>query len=180
LTRFLVRLLATAVLAWSLGFAVFVVFLPGAAASTVVTDVIVVPTGGSGRIARGARLVADGKAKRMLITGVPPMVKASEIAAENKLDPRVFACCVDLGHEASNTRSNAEETTGWLRARKVRSLRLVTTDWHMPRARLELDQVVAQDIVIVNDGIASRAAFDVLMREYNKYLLRRAAIWAGL
>ncbi len=177
---FIVRFVAVAVLAWSLGFAAFVVFLPGPAAPGIRTDVVVVPTGGPGRIARGAHLVATGKARRMLITGAAPMVRGREIAVENKLDPRIFACCVDLGHEASNTRSNAEETVDWLRTRKVRSVRLVTTDWHVPRARLELDQVVDRDVMIVDDGIRSRASFDVLMREYNKYLLRRIAVTVGL
>lgn len=176
----LVRFFAIAALAWSLGFAAFVVFLPGPASLDLRTDVIVVPTGGPGRIARGTRLVALGKARRMLITGAAPMVREREIAIENKLDPKIFDCCVDLDHEASNTRSNAEETVAWLQTRNVRSVRLVTTDWHLPRARLELDQVVGSNVMIVDDGIRSRASFDVLMREYNKYLLRRIAVTVGL
>ena len=105
--------------------------------------------------------------------------RGREIAAENKLDPGLFACCVDLGREASDTRSNAEETVAWLRARKAKSVRLVTTDWHMPRARFELDQVVGSDIRIIDDAVDSEADFSVLMREYNKYLLRRVAVFAG-
>ena len=176
--RFIIRVLACVVLAWMLGFSLFVVTLPGPADETI-TDAIVVPTGGIGRIARGADLLARHRAKRMFISGVDPKAKGHEIALTNRLDPGLFRCCIDLGHEASNTRSNAEETLAWLRAHHARSIRLVTTDWHMPRARFELDRLVGPDIVIVDDAVDSHADFSVLMREYNKYLLRRLAVLGG-
>jgi uncharacterized SAM-binding protein YcdF (DUF218 family) len=177
--RFLVRIAAVLPLVWALGFAAFVVFLPGPADPMIKTDVIVVPTGGPGRIQRGAKLVMAGSASRMFISGAALNASAGSIARTNDLDRRLFACCVDVGHEASNTRSNAEETIDWLRTRKAKSVRLVTTDWHMPRARFELDQVVGSDIQVIDDAVDSRADFQTLMREYNKYLLRRIAVLAG-
>ncbi len=174
----LARIAASLLLIWALGFAVFVVTLPGPA-DEAVTDVIVVPTGGVGRIARGADLLERHLAKRMFISGVDAKTSARQIARTNKLKPQLFACCVDLGHEASNTRANAEETMEWLRARHAKSVRLVTTDWHMPRARLELDRVVGPGIVILNDAVDSHADFAVLMREYNKFLVRRLAVLEG-
>ena len=178
MTRFLIRVLAVVALFWMLGFAAFVVSLPGPADDRY-TDAVVVPTGGSGRIARGADLLARHRAKRMFISGVDPKARSRDIAATNRLDPRLFACCVDLGHEANNTRANAEETVAWLRARHVTSVRLVTTDWHMPRARFELDRVAGSEITILDDAVDSHADFSVLMREYNKYLLRRLAVVGG-
>lgn len=182
--RFVTRLAALALLAWMLGFVAFVVFLPRAADPAIKTDVIVVPTGGAGRTVRGATILKSGLktggAGRMFISGVAVTTRGRDIASENHLDPRLFACCVDLGREASDTRSNAEETAAWLKSRKAKSVRLVTTDWHMPRARFELDQVVGSHIRIVDDAVDSQADFSVLMREYNKYLLRRVAVVAGL
>ena len=178
--RLVTRLAALMLLAWMLGFVAFVVFLPRAADPKIKTDVIVVPTGGAGRTVRGAAILKSGAAGRMFISGVAATTRGREIAAENHLDPRLFACCVDLGREASDTRSNAEETAAWLKTRKAKSVRLVTTDWHMPRARFELDQLVSADIRIVDDAVDSQADFSVLMREYNKYLLRRMAVAAGL
>ena len=87
----------------------------------------------------------------------------------------MFACCVDLGREASDTRSNAEETAAWLRARKARSVRLVTTDWHMPRARFELKRALAGRAEIVPDAVDSEPSLAVLFREYNKLITRRVA-----
>lgn len=179
MTRALVRIAALAMLGWMLGFVAFSVFLPRAADPSLVTDVIVVPTGGAGRTVRGAELLKAGKAQRMLITGVATATRGRDIAAENKLDQQLFACCVDLGREASDTRSNAEETAAWLAQRKAQSVRLVTTDWHMPRARFELDRVLPADIRVIDDAVDSEPDFAVLLREYNKYLLRRAAVLAG-
>jgi uncharacterized SAM-binding protein YcdF (DUF218 family) len=177
--RALVRIAALGLLGWMLGFVAFSIFLPRAADRSLVTDVIVVPTGGVGRTVRGAELLKAGKARRMLITGVAATTRGREIAAENKLDPKLFACCVDLGREANDTRENAEETAAWVAARKARSVRLVTTDWHMLRARFELDLVLPADIRVINDAVDSEPDFAVLMREYNKYVLRRAAVLAG-
>jgi uncharacterized SAM-binding protein YcdF (DUF218 family) len=177
--RLIVRLAALVLLVWILGFVAFAVSLPRAADPKLKTDVIVVPTGGVGRTVRGAAVLSAGGARRMFISGVAATTRGREIAAENNLDPRLFDCCVDLGREASDTRSNAEETGAWLRARKAKSVRLVTTDWHMPRARFELDQVVGSDIRIIDDAVDSQPDFSVLMREYNKYLLRRIAVFSG-
>ena len=175
----LLRVAAIVPLLWALGFAAFVVFLPGPASDEIVTDAIVVPTGGPGRIARGVALLEARKARRMLISGADRTASAASIARTNDLGLQLFACCVDLGQEASDTRSNAEETIAWLTSRKSRSVRLVTTDWHMPRARFELDQVAGPGVRIVNDAVDSNANFQVLMREYNKYLLRRIAALGG-
>lgn len=173
------RIVALVVLAWALGFAAFVVTLPRAAES-VRTDAIVVPTGGKGRIERGIDMLERGRAKRMLITGVDRTVRAGELAAAIDRPRRLFACCVDLGREAVDTRSNGQETADWLTKRRYKSVRLVTTDWHMPRARFELAHALPDEVVIVPDAVPSAASLSVLLREYHKYLLRRAAVFLGM
>ncbi len=178
--RWLIRLIAFVPLLWALGFAAFVILLPGPADIKARTDAIVVPTGGPGRIARGIEVLAAGSAPRMFISGADRSTSAASIARVGSLDRRLFACCVDIGHEASNTRANAEETLEWLQGRKAKSLRLVTTDWHMPRARFELERVIGRDVRIVSDAVDSEADLSVLAREYNKFLLRRVAALGGL
>ena len=178
MARALVRLASVVVLAWVLGFAAFVIALPGPS-NHGATDVIVVPTGGAGRIARGDALMRAGKARRMFISGVGPTTRAASIAATNGFDRRIFACCVDVGNEASDTRSNAAETAAWLRRNRARSVRLITTDWHMPRARFELDRVVGHSVTIIDDAVESHADLSDLIREYDKYLIRRIAVLLG-
>jgi uncharacterized SAM-binding protein YcdF (DUF218 family) len=173
------RILSLIGLAWVFGFVLFVVTLPQPADNRV-TDAIVVPTGAPGRIPRGLALLQAGKAKRMLITGVDRAVKPHELAIAQNVPVAVLYQGVDLGHEAVDTRSNGEETAKWLAARNYRSVRLVTTDWHMRRARFELEHALGDKILILPDAVVSQAGLTVLLKEYNKYLFRRVAVVFGL
>jgi uncharacterized SAM-binding protein YcdF (DUF218 family) len=156
----------------------FAVLLPKAAGDQR-TDAIVVLTGGAKRIERGIELLERGRASRMLVSGVERTVRPVDLALEYQASEALFDCCIDLGRESVDTRSNAEETAQWLRRNKFKTVRLVTTDWHMPRARFELARQT-DDIEVLGDAIQSNPSFSQLFTEYNKYLLRRAAILIGI
>lgn len=173
------RLLSLLLLAYLLGYALFVVLLPRPADERT-TDAIVVLTGGPGRIDRGLDLLEKGKAKRMLISGVARTVRPAELAVQTGRDATLFECCIDLGRESVDTRSNAEETARWLKRHKFVTARLVTTDWHMPRAGFELSRRVGDEVRITGDAIPSDPNFRQLFTEYNKYLLRHAAVVVGI
>ncbi|MCY0541676.1 hypothetical protein OVW21_26990, partial [Klebsiella pneumoniae] len=83
---------------------------------------------GSGRLERGFDMIERGLARRMLISGVERTVRPVELAAAYKVDPRLLDCCVTLGRESFDTRSNADEVARWVERRRVRSIRLVTND----------------------------------------------------
>jgi len=174
------RLIAFGALAWVLGFAWFMLTLPGVADDRR-TDAIVVPTGGAGRIDRGLVLLRQHAAKRMLVTGVATGVRPIDLALEYKVSPDLFACCVDLGQDAVDTRSNAEETAEWVRAHHYRSVRLVTSDWHLRRAELELIHALGPHVSVIGDGVRTDGhRLRLLLAEYNKYVLRRAALLLGV
>jgi uncharacterized SAM-binding protein YcdF (DUF218 family) len=173
------RALSFLLLLYVLGYAAFSVLLPEAGDGRV-TDGIVVLTGGAGRLERGLDLLEQGKAKRMLISGVERTVRPIELATRHHKDPALFECCIDLGREAVDTRSNAEETARWVKRYKLRSVRLVTTDWHMPRAGFELARQAGDDVKVYGDAVQSSPRFTTLFTEYNKYLLRRAAVVVGI
>lgn len=175
----ILRLLALPPLLWALGFALFVVMLP-APGDDRATDGIVVLTGGPGRIQRGISLLQADKGRRMLVSGVDRRVKPHELAVEYDVPDRLFDRHIDLGHESVDTRSNAIEAASWLRRHRYRSVRLVTTDWHMPRARFELSRALDAGIILVPDAVKSHPGLVLLLREYNKYLLRRAAALMGI
>lgn len=174
----IVRLFSALVLLWLLGFAWFAVALPGPAGEAP-TDAIVVLTGGPGRIQRGLALLESKRAKRLLISGADRRVRPAELAEAYRAPPALVACCVDLGQEAVDTRSNAGETSAWIAAHHYRSVRLVTTDWHMARARYELSREISDDVTIVGDAVKSDPDLTALFKEYNKYLLRRTAAPLG-
>jgi uncharacterized SAM-binding protein YcdF (DUF218 family) len=173
------RVFAFALLAWILGFVWFALFLPQAAPLKP-TDGVVVLTGGAYRIDRGLEILEAGKAKRMLVSGVDLDVKPAELAAQYKRPMKLFDCCIDLGFRAVDTRSNALETARWAARHKIRTLRLVTHDWHMRRARLELDQVLPDGIAVTNDAVETQPSLTVLFKEYHKYWLRGLTALLGL
>ncbi len=165
------RILSLIVLIWLLGLAVFAVTLPGPA-KAVRTDGIIVLTGGPGRFQRGLDLLAAGKAKRMLISGVDRSVRRSELDVALQVPPQLSACCIDIEKASVDTVSNARESAAWAKRNRFRTVRLVTTDWHMQRARLELARTMDPKVVIVTDAVASKPGLGVLFREYNKLIAR--------
>jgi uncharacterized SAM-binding protein YcdF (DUF218 family) len=172
------RILSLLLLLYALGYAAFVVMLPEIGDESR-TDGIVVLTGGAKRLERGLDLLEQGKARRMLISGVERTVRPIELATRYGKEEKLFDCCIDLGREAVDTRSNAEETADWIERHKFTSVRLVTTDWHMPRASFELRRQT-EGLVVVTDAIQSRPSFRTLFVEYNKYILRQAAAVVGI
>lgn len=173
------RALSLLFLVWALGFLWFVVFLPKPAVSAR-TDAVIVPTGGPGRIARGLAVLERGEAKKMLVSGVDKEVRPQEFAAQFGVSPRTMACCVTLGFAAVDTRSNAAETAKWVAQNEVRSLRLVTTDWHMRRAAGELDRTLPEFVTVVRDAVPSQPDLGTLFLEYHKLIASRAAGMADL
>ena len=173
------RVLGIAAIVWLLGFGWFMVALPGPLDDRR-TDAIVVLTGASGRIDRGLALLKRQTARRMLVSGVAPGVRPIDLAREYHAAPAIFACCIDLGHEAVDTRSNAEETAAWVNRHRYRSVRLVTSDWHLRRALLELTHALGKDVVVLGDGVPGTPKFFLLLAEYDKFLIRQAAFWLGL
>ncbi|MBC6436496.1 YdcF family protein [Nostoc sp. HG1] len=173
------RILSFVLLAWTLGFAWFALLLPQPAALAK-TDAVVVLTGGANRIDRGLEILESGKARRLLISGVDRDVKPGELAVEYSRPVKEFDCCIDLGFQSVDTRSNALETARWAAKNNVKSLRLVTHDWHMRRARFELDRALPADTEVISDAVSTKPPLRILFTEYNKYWLRLVAALIGI
>ena len=175
------RLLAFVAILYVLGFAFFAVTLGGPAPDdTPKVDAIVVITGGSGRIEHGVDVLKSGRAKRLLVAGADPAVTKRDLIRRLGGSSRWVNCCVDLGSESVDTRSNAEEASRWLARHRYRSFRLVTSDWHMRRARYDFRQVLGDKYEVVPDAVRSEPRFLTLFGEYNKYVLRRLAVWLDI
>ena len=173
------RIFAALMLIWLLGFAWFALFLPQPLGDYR-TDGIVVLTGGPYRIDRALDLLEKGQAQRVLISGVGRDVRPEDLAATYKRPIALFECCVALGFDAADTRGNGEEVAGWVRRRGYKSVRLVTADSHMRRARYELERTLPSDVVVVSDAVPSRPSLMTLWLEYNKLLLRIGGSMFGL
>ena len=174
----LARIAALPLLGWMLGLIWFSLTLPGPAPLTVKSDGVVVLTGGAGRFQRGLAVVEAGAARRMLISGVGRTTSRRQLAAAFGVAKRRLKS-TDLGYEAVDTRSNAEETARWVAQHEFRSIRLVTSAGHMRRARLELSRVLPADVKVLPDAVPSEPKAHGLAFEYSKWLLRRGALLLG-
>lgn len=109
--------------------------------SDVATDAIIVLTGGMGRVEEGLELLQDGKAKILLISGVDKDVRPQEIVAEYAIDTQnpVLAdgqTRIVLDYGPRDTVGNAQETARWMHENGYKSLRLVTSSYHLPRSMM--------------------------------------------
>ena len=176
----ILRLLSFVVLLYLLGFLLFAVTL-GTPAGVAKADAAVVITGGANRIEHGIEVLAAGQAKRLLIAGTDPVVTEADLVERLGRDKaRLVRCCVDLGSESVDTRSNAEEAKRWLEAHDYKSLRLITSNWHMRRAEYEFRRVLGDEYAVIPDAVRSHPPFTTLVGEYTKYVLRRIAVLAEL
>jgi uncharacterized SAM-binding protein YcdF (DUF218 family) len=163
------RILALLLMAWAFGFLWFAIALPQPAGAEK-TDAIVVPTGSGGRIPHGLELLRDGVAEQLLVTGVDADVRPGEFAAEYDVSGRLMDCCVTLGFAALDTRGNARETAVWVAENEVRSIRLVTADWHMRRAAHELAETLPEGITVLRDAVRTEPSLWILFLEYHKLI----------
>lgn len=172
--------LATAGCVFVLGFVAFVASLDRQESRNVPrAQGVVALTGGVDRISDAADLVSDGRADRLLISGVNPGTSGEQIARRNPRLRPLFRCCIELGYDALNTIGNAQETKRWAREHHVTdSLIVVTSNYHMPRALLEIGHALP-GVKLVPYSVVSDRARDlwsdpqmtrVLALEYVKYL----------
>ncbi len=143
-------------------------------------DGITVLTGGKARIAEAMRLLSQGKARRVLITGVHRATTKNELKEFAQEGNQLFTCCVDIDHEARNTIDNAAETREWVAQKRYRSLIVVTSNYHMPRALAELGRAMPGVTFIPYSVVDNNVQLDrwwlypgttkLLLSEYLKYL----------
>jgi uncharacterized SAM-binding protein YcdF (DUF218 family) len=140
-------------------------------------------TGGQQRLADGFDLLQSGAGKALLVSGVGQGVSKAILADELNLDPRETAlldCCVTLEFQAGDTRGNAVAAGKWAQINGFRSLRLVTANYHMPRAKAiftrKLPDIalsywpVSPDDLDLDIWWKTPPIIRLLAREYAKYL----------
>lgn len=175
---------------WAAGLFAFAASLPRhPPADDIVTDGIVVLTGGSERLEVGFDLLRAGKARKLFISGVYRGVEVRELLALARQDDGgELECCVELGYEADDTEGNAVETARWVAAQGLRSIRLVTANYHMPRSLVEFRRALPGVELVAHPVAPAKVRLDgwwgwpgtaeLIIIEYNKYVaaLVRAAL----
>jgi uncharacterized SAM-binding protein YcdF (DUF218 family) len=175
------------------GFVRFIDHLPPPTDDQSRTDAIVVLTGGGERVSAGLALLEAGKAQRLFVSGVHPGVGVGELLridrgasgpkpSDSAPSDSALAARIDLGDTAGDTYGNSVESVAWMRLNRFTTMRLVTADYHMPRALIEF-RMEAPDIAIVPNPVQplklagtwwrDRAVFNLLLGEYGKYLVAK-------
>lgn len=142
-------------------------------------DGIVVLTGGASRIEDAIELLARGNGRRLLVSGVNPQTSDRAIARLRPEHATFVTCCVDLDRTAVNTISNATETRRWAKERGFKSLIVVTSNYHMPRAMAELTHQLPDISLIAFPVVSDRLkagwtngpVLRLLFTEYVKYMV---------
>ncbi|MGV2979258.1 YdcF family protein [Camelimonas sp. ID_303_24] len=175
-------LFAVGVVAVISGFFLFLSAVPRSGAPLLApADGIVVLTGGSQRVDGALGLLAGGHARRLLVSGVYARTTRAQLANQNPDAARLFNCCIDLDYRARNTIGNAIETRRWAREHDFRTLIVVTSNYHMPRALVEMRSILAdydlKPYAVVTGSVdpdtwwRSPSSARLLMAEYGKYLV---------
>ena len=177
--RIFLSVIVLAVLAYGLGFVLFVRNLPAAPATLPKADGIVALTGGGERLDTAVSLLEHGVGKRLLVSGVSQETSKETVGKMSEGGPR-FRCCADIGYSAEDTHGNAQEAASWTRENHFRSLVIVTGRYHMPRTMKEFSAVLPNVALIAYPVDQSRIGLGnwwrhprtvgLLHREYAKYL----------
>lgn len=148
------------------------------------TDAIIALTGGRNRIKEAASLLNEGYSSTLFISGVEKGVSFNEIANVQKLD-------IHSGNEviieraSKNTVENAIKTNEWIKDNNIKSIRLVTSNYHMPRSVLEFKSQNAGVKIILNpvysDKVSDKwwknwGSFVLIASEYTKFIIVYAKI----
>lgn len=172
---------------WGAGLVYFVRAIPRQpVGDSVSTDAIVVLTGGSLRITYGFELLAKGKAQTLFISGVSEEADLASLMQEHNAPSALFGWPdlnekILLDHQADSTWTNARETAKWARLAGVRSVRLVTANYHLPRSLIEFQQAMP-NITIIPDPVfpepftldnwwRDEVSRSLILSEYHKYLM---------
>lgn len=181
------------VLLWCAGLVAFVQDMntlkgreAGIKAPPVQADAIIVLTGGADRLKAGLTLLNEGRAKRLLLSGVHKSVQRKDLFLSENLP-------VSLGYKAQSTIENAIEAQDWLTNIHAHSFILVTAHYHLRRALLEFHRLL-DDYEIIPHAVVpvefqeestiweNSSLVVLLINEYNKYIvaLCRSALWSFL
>ncbi len=144
-------------------------------------DGMVALTGGAGRVETALRLLAEGQANHLLISGVGGAADFSELARRAGVDPALGAR-VTLGRGAASTRGNAAETADWATDKRIKSLIVVTAGYHMPRALAELARalpdVALYPVPVLPPVPREAGMLRLLASEYTKWLASEVGLTA--
>lgn len=184
--RIVFVLIISSIVAWFIGFLIFNEQIQKFDNSnTERTDAIVVLTGGKNRIDVAKKLFNDGFAEKLFISGVSKEVSLDDIIKPDDV-LIVYKNNIEIGQEATNTVENAIEVDNWVDKNNISSIRLVTSNYHMPRSIEEIKSINGKIRIIIHPVFSeniskkwwtTKSTFKFIASEYNKFLFSYIKNW---
>lgn len=151
-------------------------------ADTQKADAIVVLTGGRNRINSAFKIYKNnGERQKVFISGVNSKVNIEKLLRFHKLDIKNTEN-IYIGYAAKNTTGNARETVEWVKKHDIESILLVTSNYHMFRAKYEI-KLIDDKIKIISYPVHSKyvkqpywqniGSFCLISLEYTKYIITK-------
>ena len=142
------------------------------------TDAIIVLTGGRNRITEAIKLFNNSQSEYLFISGVAKDINLNNIQNTHKIKINNTQNAI-IGHNAENTVENAKETYNWIKENNIKSIRLVTSNYHIYRSLIEFKKHV-KDTQILPHPVFSQyiekkwwkswQTFSLIFKEYNKFI----------
>ncbi len=166
------------------GFALFLYKIPSISTkSQEETDAIIVLTGGLNRINTGFKILNSDKSQKLFISGVYNDTKLKELFVlhDNEIKSLLLGNKkIEIGKEATSTRENAIETYKWIKKNNIKTIRLVTSNYHMPRSIFEFNKLLPNVKIIPhpvftvnfqkNNIIKHKMTLKLALKEYVKFI----------
>ncbi|MBN8543741.1 MAG: YdcF family protein [Alphaproteobacteria bacterium] len=185
--RPIVTVCAALLLAWFIALLLFVQRIPAhGTTDDTSTDAIVALTGGVLRLERGFQLLGRDKAPILFISGVGKTTTRDELlreygttAIKDKIQKNAAELLLD--YAADSTYTNAHEAARMIRSRGLTTIRLVTSNYHMPRSVMEFERAIPE-VFVIPDAVmppkfqtkrwwADSYSRTLVLREFHKYWL---------
>ena len=154
---------------------------------------IVILTGGTNRIKDGLKIIEDFRKGnknnyKILVSGTGTGFTKNSLKKKlgPNFNPKLIQCCIDLDSVSKNTFTNASETFKWAKKNDIKEFILITSNYHMPRAILEFENImpnlkiytyaITPDRHEIENWLSSYQTFGLVFTEYFKYIVANLRI----
>ena len=145
-------------------------------------DAAIVLTGDKYRINKGLELINKNIVDNLLISGVNKNINKNLIQRKFTNSKTIFDCCIEIENISRNTFENARESYLWMKNKNFNSLIIISSNYHLPRAKLEFSRFIKKEdiLFISSDAFLENSEFKKLFFEYIKFIRTNLSLMISL
>ena len=146
-------------------------------------EAIVVLTGGRGRISKAIELYKEGKAGVLYVSGANQKASSTTILGSELKQAEQLGLAI-IERKSKDTLENATETLNFIHQKNIKSVILVTSNYHLKRSLYVFKRILPEDVEILGYPVESlkinesnwwktSIGVELTVGEYIKYLMAR-------